>query len=130
MVYLLIHIQLTERMIMHRVKWLIYNTQKGYDEGWASNPARRLETCPMHIITKRLCGYNMPHTITELKEAVDKGYLHFWTRPDRPWRNKIYEANIFASEVKNFNESKIRECLSGQKKDLSKHGRGVRNLSL
>lgn len=117
-------------MIVHRVKWLIYNTQKGYDEGWATNPPCGLETCSMAIITKRLRGYNMSHSQKELKEAVEKGYLFFWTRPDRPWRNKIYEANIFASEVKNFNQSKIRESVSRQKEDIYEQDRGVRNLSL
>ena len=60
----------------------------------------------------------MSESQEKLKEYVKVGYEHFWTRTDRPWRNKIYEANILAAEIKNLNKSEIRERISRPKEDL------------
>jgi hypothetical protein len=79
--------------------------------------------------TRRQYDYNM-HSQKVLIEAVNKGYEYFWTRPDRPWRNKIYEANIFAGSIKNLNPSKIRESLSRQEEDLSEQSGGVRDMPM
>jgi hypothetical protein len=83
----------------------------------------------MTSIYKRQYDYNM-HSQKVLIEEINKGYEYFWTRPDRPWRNKIYEANIFASQIKNFNSIKTRDCVSGQEEDLSKQSGGLRDMPL
>lgn len=86
-----------------------------------------LMTQNLPLYSWRQYGYYM-HSLKELKEAVEKGYLYFWTRPDKPWRNKIYEANIFASEVKNLNKSEIGKGVSRQEKDIPKQDGGLRNM--
>ena len=64
----------------------------------------------------------------ELIKAVEEGFVYFWTRPDKPWRNKIYEANIFASAIKDQHSKQNVEGVSGQKEDLPRERSGLRDM--
>ena len=66
----------------------------------------------------------------DLIRAVEEGYIRFWTRPDKPWRNKIYEANIFATEVKNQYKKQAVESVPGQEENIPVKSGRLRDMSL
>jgi hypothetical protein len=75
----------------------------------------------------RLTGLYM---VTQLKliEDINKGYIHFWTRPDRPWRNKIYEANCIEAEIKNLYKKQAPKNISRQEEDISESSKRMRDM--
>ncbi len=77
----------------------------------------------------RLMGLYML-TQVELKEEINKGYIHFWTRPDRPWRNKIYEANRAETQIENLIKKQVVENISRQEKDIFESSERMRDLRM